>query len=154
MAAILGLQEVIWVTQNMPVAFSLIEDGEAQGHGSWRALGSRKASLAPWAMVARAELISPACGISRARACPMPLAQESGHPGDTRVPRPRCISIGASGRAGPAGNQDAFQNIPLEIPEPFPISSPFPKMTNFGITHPDLSGPLMTSSVAGSLLRS
>lgn len=40
------------MTQNMPVAFSLIEDGEAQGHGSWRALGSRKASLAPWAMVA------------------------------------------------------------------------------------------------------
>lgn len=49
--------------------------------------------------------------------------------GDSSRPRLLCILINRGCLEGPvpAGNQDAFQSIPQEIPEPFQVSSPSPK---------------------------
>lgn len=57
------------------------------------------------------------------------LPGTSGCLGDSSRPRLLCILINRGCLEGPvpAGNQDAFQSIPQEIPEPFQVSSPSPK---------------------------
>ena len=136
MAAVLGSQEIRWVT------FRLWRIWKHSG----TALGEA------WTLGKPLWLLWAPSLISRSLMSPAGWHVQSTCPGDSRGPRPQCVSIGAACKAVPAGNQDAFQNIPPEIPELFPISSPSPKRANFCITHPDLSVPLMTDCVAGGLL--